>query len=383
MDAVSSSRSQLNVQPAQHNSLPGSKIDLQIRIELDEIRRCQDEFQEKEESTYEELLNKFEFTQWPKIAKQFRNIESLTKFYAFLLDRKVPLNIPMGMPARIYLGEFPDPDAQKTSDELSDPQRKKASSLAWNNALTAWSVNELKNALKTNPNLLNMPDQHGMTALMHAIYRKDVAMTYLLLELGADPKSQLQVNRYPDTTLQIGWLTLEQSLNEGTFTHSLITEIANSPSLVFAGSNALTLAIQCKASPDIIKILCKYGQSKNANCLNEQDGQGRTPLTLAVAEGNAEIVTTLINAGAMIDQKDHQGKTPLMVATINNDIGLINTCILNNANPLLQNKDYKNAFSFACRFGTHEEINALFKSREAPLVSDYLSRVRCDLKAIL
>jgi len=69
MDAVSSSRSQLNVQPAQHNSLPGSKIDLQIRIELDEIRRCQDEFQEKEESTYEELLNKFEFTQWPKIAK--------------------------------------------------------------------------------------------------------------------------------------------------------------------------------------------------------------------------------------------------------------------------------------------------------------------------
>jgi ankyrin repeat protein len=68
-------------------------------------------------------------------------------------------------------------------------------------------------------------------------------------------------------------------------------------------------SLDCDQQTDYARLLIDFGGD-----LNAVDGEGSTPLHIAVANGNLGVVQTLIASGAALDVKDHEHWTPLLKA---------------------------------------------------------------------
>lgn len=80
-------------------------------------------------------------------------------------------------------------------------------------------------------------------------------------------------------------------------------------------------------------------QIKNYD-VNSKDSSGRTPLHLAVVNGNLNIIRTLVEAGANINLQDGDGKTPLFKSVECNHDDLVQFFLFAGADPQLA--DYEN-----------------------------------------
>jgi ankyrin repeat protein len=70
--------------------------------------------------------------------------------------------------------------------------------------------------------------------------------------------------------------------------------------------------------------------------INEPDPEGRTPLLIAVEKGYMDVVTNLIELGAIVDATpDDAGNTPLRQAASTGSLDMVKLLIAAGANPLL------------------------------------------------
>ena len=90
---------------------------------------------------------------------------------------------------------------------------------------------------------------------------------------------------------------------------------------------------------------------------NKQDKDGRTPLMLAVKNGNDWEIKSLLKSGANVNIQDKDGWTALMYAVrYQNNIEITNLLIKNGANTQIQNKFGKNALTLASCYSNNPEI---------------------------
>lgn len=169
----------------------------------------------------------------------------------------------------------------------------------------------------------------GVPPLHQALLDRDIDIAGALLDAGASVKAEIR----PPLQLEPGMLAdLFSIANPEGFARragdrsssrlvGCITELVaqacaaaprSRPEL--AGANALTLALLCDAPDMLLAKICALGSGEYAGILDHRDGQGRTPLTLAVQRAPLEKVALLLALGANPDCKNSLGQSPLQLA---------------------------------------------------------------------
>ena len=160
---------------------------------------------------------------------------------------------------------------------------------------------------------INKPDKNGYTPLLRQLTQQDVSAVNVtkLLEAGANVattivpyQEQPVTDHFRKTAI---WFDEDDDLSP--------TQMAEAVHRFFrdrnAGRNALTLAIELGLGQDIIHLLIK---ASGPELLNSCDGLGDTPLCLAAAKGDLDIVHSLITAGADLKQQNAREQLPLECA---------------------------------------------------------------------
>ena len=148
---------------------------------------------------------------------------------------------------------------------------------------------------------VNAPQVDGMTALHWAAYHDDLQITGLLLRAGAHANV---ANRYGVTPL-----TLACTNGNAAMIDMLLKSGADPNAALSGGESALMTAAR-SGSLAAVKTLLSGGARIDA----KEDRRGQTALIWAAAEGHADVVQALIDAGADFKTRLASGFTPLMFA---------------------------------------------------------------------
>lgn len=107
---------------------------------------------------------------------------------------------------------------------------------------------------------------------------------------------------------------------------------------------------------------------------NPVDGQGRTPLMVATANGSAEMVKLLLNYRAHVNAADKVGNTPLHYAAQAGDGEIIGLLTAKGAKVNQENKQGVTPLMTAARFGAAGAVERLLKAGARVDVADYTGR---------
>jgi len=164
------------------------------------------------------------------------------------------------------------------------------------------------------------PNAGGLLPLHFAIHTKATDVVQALLEAGADANRlgqvqwQVQVGNtlYNSGTANFLVTPLFVAIREGNAdaVKPLLAHKADPNGL---GPDRLPLILQATGSPAILEALLQAGAKPNVD-----DGEGRTPLITAVANGAAESVRVLLTHGADKEVRPF-GSTPLLIAVERGD----------------------------------------------------------------
>uniref|UniRef100_A0A1L8DIU6 Ankyrin n=1 Tax=Nyssomyia neivai TaxID=330878 RepID=A0A1L8DIU6_9DIPT len=101
-----------------------------------------------------------------------------------------------------------------------------------------------------------------------------------------------------------------------------------------AGKTALHIACEFQHTP-VVELLIRYNANLNQKTFNSRD----FPLVIAARNGNTEIISMLINAGALVDERNLQDVTPLMEAIEMKNVQAAKLLIESGANINLQDRE--------------------------------------------
>lgn len=128
---------------------------------------------------------------------------------------------------------------------------------------------------------------------------------YTPLTLAIETENIKYVNRILKANPDINRLVREPVNMETTFARDLETP--------------LLFALRMKARPPIVKALLKAGADPNIHSRTRDNMfDTKTPLIVAVLNGNKEIIKALLDAGANINDRTSKGYTPLYASAFNN-----------------------------------------------------------------
>jgi ankyrin repeat protein len=132
---------------------------------------------------------------------------------------------------------------------------------------------------------VNAKQPDGMTALHWAVQRRDLAMTNLLLEAGADFAATNRTGAKP--------LYLAAINGDAAVMARLIDAGEDANAILTAEGETVLMLTAYTGNPDAVKLLLDRGADANA-----QQFRGQTALMWAAAEGHADVVRLLLARGA-------------------------------------------------------------------------------------
>lgn len=201
-------------------------------------------------------------------------------------------------------------------------------------AFKAFRLSEVKRL----PEDMRAAQQVGFTPLTRAIADLDVLQILHLLKSGHDPFDTI---KYPDKIkFGLGYFRNETSRYLEGDSEELVVKglLELLPSLDVraeyrpqsVGNNALTLAIVCDPTGEVVSTICMSmvakavaGDADATKLLNQPDGTGRTPLTTAIEAGKYECVEQLIQSGVDVCASDTLGTSPLGLAAFKGDTDIL------------------------------------------------------------
>src|SRR5947208_4949588 len=157
---------------------------------------------------------------------------------------------------------------------------------------------------------VNTPQIDGMTALHWATYQDDLETEELLVRAGANVNA---ANRYGVTPLSLACAN-----GNGAMVERLLKAGADPNTALPGGETPLMTAARVGELASVKALL-----SRGASVHSKDDRHGQTALMWAAAEGHAEVVQELINAGADFRIRLTSGFTPLLFAVREGRIGVV------------------------------------------------------------
>lgn len=207
-------------------------------------------------------------------------------------------------------------------------------------AIKANNIEKVEILIKTDSNLIKIPDNSSMTPIHHAAELGNVSIVELLAKNGADLNSKTDK----------GWTPLHFAVarSHTNVVRFLLEKKVNVNHQTSAGITPLMLASGLAYNPEIVKMLLQAGADVN---LKDQFGNtaislvasvpdeyvvsemlikagasvnvrdvitGFTPLHHAAARDNAKLAKMLISAGADVNALTTENDTPLIIAKFEN-----------------------------------------------------------------
>lgn len=160
----------------------------------------------------------------------------------------------------------------------------------------------------------NATEVDGSTALHWAVHRNNVDMTAALLSAGADPAAE---NRYG-----VAPLSLAAENGNVAIVTLLLEAGADANTASGEGETALMTAAR-SGNADVVEALILRGADVN----HHESWRGQTALMWAAAEGNVAAAGMLIRHGAEVSARSNAGFTPLLFAAREGRSELIRTLL--------------------------------------------------------
>jgi uncharacterized protein len=212
-------------------------------------------------------------------------------------------------------------------------------------AVQTGNTEKLRSLLAENSALAASRDATGVSALMHAAYRRQTVCIAVLREAG------LPLDVFEATAL--GALD------------ALADLIATDPSLARAysadGFTALHFAAYF-SQPAAGRFLLDHGAEATAVAKNPTSVM---PLHSAVSSSNVEMVRDLLKHGAPVNARQQHGWTPLHAAAQNGNLEIIETLLQNGADPRVRNEQGVTALDLARKQQCTDVANRLAVAQSA------------------
>ena len=109
----------------------------------------------------------------------------------------------------------------------------------------------------------------------------------------------------------------------------------------------------------VIQCLDDGPKRERAQVLDQTNGMGSTPLTLACGFGQIRIITALLDRGAAIDKVNYSGRAPLFVSSMLNEVQTVELLLARGANIEKTNKKGFSPLHVACLNGSVDAARLL------------------------
>ncbi|XP_036364786.1 fibronectin type 3 and ankyrin repeat domains 1 protein-like isoform X2 [Octopus sinensis] len=202
-------------------------------------------------------------------------------------------------------------------------------------AVRRQKIPEIVDVLNSGHITVDVPDNHGLSALMNTAKRGQPEIMKVLLSYNASVSCKDEAGK---TALMHACIYGQISTVKLLRTHGAIYEDYD-----LGGTTPLHYAID-SCNCDLIEWMITDGANVNIQDRNA----GWTPLMrCASLHGNKLVAYTLIHNKADIDLRDINGKTCLMIAVVNGYLPLVELLLENNANITIYNTSGRTAFEIA------------------------------------
>jgi ankyrin repeat protein len=197
---------------------------------------------------------------------------------------------------------------------------------------------------------VNAREERGQTALMFAAMFGSAEVVEALLDAGAD------VTVISEDGMTVWDFAEHNTQLKGTDTYWMLNNCG-----ILCSENFWKTASQAEVAAEISK----------ADVYAQDDG-GRTALMFAAGFGTAEVVETLLDAGADVNAREERGQTALMFAGMLYGTAEVVEALLDaGADVNAREERGRTALMFAVRFGTAEVVEALLDAgADATVISE-------------
>jgi uncharacterized protein len=211
---------------------------------------------------------------------------------------------------------------------------------AFFDAIRAGDTGSAASLLDGQPSLADARNPQGISAVLMACYTGRKEIRDLLIERGA----KLELHE----AVAAGKLPRVKQLVEA----NPASAAAYSPD----GFSMLALAAAF-GHEEVARYLYGHGADLNAVAKN---GTGYTALTGAVAGRHAGIVRWLVENGAQVNYRYAKGHSPFLEAAANGNLDIVKTLLAHGADPHARTDEGKSALGFAEQAG-HPELAAYLR----------------------
>jgi ankyrin repeat protein len=227
------------------------------------------------------------------------------------------------------------------------------SELAFIKAVKHGKEDVVKELLKNNKELINTQDIDGNTGLILSLINSNKNMFINLIENGADSNIR---NTENDTALILASIGGVDDAVDILLKHGADPNLKNRH-----GDTALILVSDKDSSVDIITSLLNHGAVIDILTTNFD-----TPLMLASNEGYIDNVNILLERGAEINLRNKDGDTALILASEKGHIDVVNVLLERGAVIDISNINFDTALILASNEGHIDIVNILLKRGADP-----------------